>query len=172
MILNIRNKWVSFRGSSYVRDENEKDVMIVEGRFFSMRHRKYVKDLEGKVHFQVRNRFWNFFRVAAFVFDPEEKKVATVDRKFFSLHDHYDVECSLGTLTIRGNILGYDYHVVLNGKEIGHVARHISLRDSFTLTIDDSADPYFFVALVIAIDNIVDSINSASSSSISWGSSN
>ena len=167
MILNIRNKWVSFRGSSHVRDEHEKDVMIVEGRFFSMRHRKYVKDLEGNVRYQVRNRFWNFFQYCAYVFDDKENKIATVDRRFFSLHDHYDIECSLGALQIRGNILGYNYHISLNGKEIGHVARRISLRDSFTLTIDDDADIYFFVALVIAIDNIVDNMRNDSNAASS-----
>ena len=156
MELNIRNKWVSFAGSSIVKDANEKEVLKVKGRFFSIRRRKYVMDLDGKVYYQVRNRFWNFFRHASYVFDAEGNKVATLTTKFLSLHDHYNIDCSLGDLVIRGNILGFDYHISLNGKEIGHVARRISLRDSFTLTLDDDQDPYFFVALVIGIDNIVD----------------
>ncbi|MCR5348936.1 MAG: hypothetical protein K6E59_04940 [Bacilli bacterium] len=38
------------------------------------------------------------------------------------------------------------------------------MRDSFTLTIDDDQDVYFFVALVIGIDNIVDMRNGESAS--------
>ena len=45
---------------------------------------------------------------------------------------------------------------MVNGTEVGHVARKISLRDSFVLDIQDGFDYYFFVALVIAIDNITD----------------
>ena len=45
---------------------------------------------------------------------------------------------------------------VVDGKEVGHIARKISLRDSFVLDIDDSFDHRFFVALVIAIDNVTD----------------
>lgn len=156
MELNIRNKWFSLSGSSVVKDVNEKDVLKVKGKVFSMRRRKYIMDLDGNILYQVRNRFWNFFKHACYVFDKDGNKVATLTTKFWTVHDHYDIESSLGELIIRGNILGFDYHVYLNGKEIGHVARHISMRDSFTLTINDDQDVYFFVALVIGIDNIVD----------------
>lgn len=167
MELNIRNKWVSFAGSSVVKDVSENDVLKVKGRFFSMRKRKYVMDLNDKVLYQVRNRFWNFFKYCSYVFDAEGKVVASVRTKFFSLHDHLNVISDKGELTIIGNILGFDYHITLNGKEIGHVARRISLRDSYTLTLnDDIEDIYFYVALVIALDNIADLKRSGNESSI------
>ena len=157
MELRIRNKWISFRGSSVVKNEKEEDVLKVEGRFWSIRRRKYVCDLQGNKLFMVRNRFFNFFRQAAFVFDKDEKQVAKIQTKFWTVHDHLNVESSLGELVVCGNILGFDYHITLNGKEIGHVSRKISLRDSFVLTLDDDQDAHFFVALVIALDNITDS---------------
>ena len=173
MELAIRNKWISFKGSSVVKDLNGKDVLKVQGKFWSIRRRKYVMDLEGNVLYQVRNRFWNFFRHAAYVFDKDENKVATIQTKFWTLHDHLNIESSLGELVIRGNILGFNYHITLNGKEIGHVARKISLRDSFVLTLDDDQDPHFFVALVIALDNISDMRNKeAAASYSSYSSSN
>ena len=156
MELAIRNKWISLRGSSVVKDLNEKDVMIVRGKFFSFTAKKFVKDLDGNLKFIVRNKFWRLFRYSAFVYNANKEKVCTVKRKIFSLHDHYFIESSLGDIQIRGNILQYNYHVMLNGQDIGHVARKISLRDSFVLTIDDKFDPYTFVSLVIAIDNITD----------------
>lgn len=157
MELRIRNKWISLSESSVVKDENEKDVLKVKGKFFSIRRRKYITDLEGNIKYQVRNRFWNFFRHAAFVFNKDGEQIAKVQTKYFTLHDHLNVESPLGDLVIRGNILGFDYHITLNGKDIGHVARKISLRDSFVLTLDNDQDAYFFVALVIALDNITDS---------------
>jgi len=156
MELRIRNKWITLRGSSVVKDENENDVLKVQGRFWSLRQRKYICDLDGTRHFMVRNRFWNFFRRAAFVFDNDKKKVARVRTKFFTVHDHLNVESEFGDIVLRGNILGFNYSITLNGKEIGHVARKISLRDSFVLTLDDDQDKYFFTALVIALDNISD----------------
>ena len=175
MRLIIRNKWISFKGSSYVRDESDtKDVMQVEGRFWSFTRKKFVKDLQGNVHYMVRNKFWHLFIKRAFVYDAEGNRICTVRRKFWSFHDRYFIDdCSLGNMEIMGNILGFDYNITIDGKQIGHISRKISLRDSFILDISDEYEPEFLVALVIAIDNITDSRKSdSSSSSFSFGSGN
>ena len=156
MQLIVRNKWVSFRGSSYVKDVNGKDVMRVRGKFWTWTRKKFVQDLEGKNKYIVRNKFWTFFVSKAFIIDAENGQKTLVRKKFFSLHDHYDLKTEKGDITFRGNFLGFDYHISLNGKEIGHVSRKVSLRDSFVLDLDDDQDPYFFVALLIAMDNITD----------------
>ena len=70
---------------------------------------------------------------------------------------------------MRGNFFGFDYHIYLNDVEVGHVSRKISLRDSFVLTLnDDVKDVPFYIALVIAVDNITDQ---QASDGASWSSS-
>jgi uncharacterized protein YxjI len=101
----------------------------------------------------------------AMVYDKDGNQVAFIRKKFWSVHDRYFVQSSLGNLEITGNILGFDYHIILDGKEIGHVARKISLRDSFVLSLEDGYDLSFFVAFVIAIDNITDQARQDASSS-------
>lgn len=152
----IKNKWISLGGSSVVQDTSGNDVMKVKGKIFSFTQKKFLTDLNDNVKFIIRNKFWRLFTYRAFILDPEEKVVATVRRKIFSLHDRYFVTSDLGDMEIIGNIFQFNYKILLNGKEIGHVARKISLRDSYVLTADDDYDPMFMVALVIAIDNITD----------------
>lgn len=156
MELAIRNKWFSLGGSSVVKDLNEKDILQVKGKIFTFTAKKFIKDMDGNLKYVVRNKFWRLFQRKAFVIDPNGKIVATVRRKIFSLHDHYFVESEMGDLQIKGNILQFDYSIIHDGVEIGHIARKISLRDSFVLSIDDKYDYATFVALVIAIDNITD----------------
>ena len=156
MEVAIRNKWISFGGSSTVTDLEGNDILAVKGKILTFTSKKFVQDLEGNTKFIVRNKFWRLFQRKAFVLDPNNNIVATVRRKIFSLHDHYFVTSPLGDLQIRGNILLFDYKITLNGEEIGHVARKISLRDSYVLTIDDKYDLATFVSLVIAIDIITD----------------
>ena len=160
MELNIRNKWVSLGGSSTVTDVNENPVLKVKGKIFTFTRKKFVRDLEGNDLFIVRNKFWFLFHRQAFIFTPEKEQIGYVRRKIFSFHDHYDISSKYGEVVLRGNILGYDYHITLNGQEIGHVARKISLRDSYVLEINDDVDWKYFVALVIALDNIVDAMRS------------
>lgn len=164
MQVSIRNKWISLRGGSKVKDMNEKDVLYVKGKFWTVTRKKFVQDMEGNLLYTVRNKFWTFFVHKAMVYDKDGNQVAFLRRKFWSLHDHYFIDSKLGQIEIRGNILCFDYHISLNGKEIGHVSRKISLRDSFVLDIDDDQELAFFVALVIAIDNITDRRQDESSS--------
>ena len=158
MQVSIRNKWISLRGGSTVKDMNEKDVLYVKGKFFTFTRKKFVQDMDGNLLYTVRNKFWTFFVRKALVYDKDGNQVAFMKKKFWSFHDHYFIETKLGQMEIRGNILCFDYHISLKGKEIGHVSRKISLRDSFVLSLDDEYDKElpFFVALVIAIDNITD----------------
>ncbi len=156
MQLAIKNKWISVGGSSTVQDVNGNDVLRVQGAVFSLTRKKILMTLEGRHLYTVRNKFFSLFGRTAFVLDEGGNVVATIRKKLMSLHDRYFVESSVGQMEITGNILGYDYHISVDGKEVGHIARKISLRDSFVLDIDDSFDHRFFVALVIAIDNVTD----------------
>ena len=165
MELAIKNKWITLGGSSVVKDLEGKDVLFVKGRIFSFTRKKFIQDMEGNLKFIVRNKFWRLFQREAFVENTNGEIIATIRRKIFSLHDHYYVYSNLGDLQIRGNILAFDYHITLDGKEIGHISRRISLRDSYVLSIDDAYDYVTFVALVIAIDNITDRRRQDASSS-------
>ncbi len=164
MQLIIRNKWISLKGSSYVKDINGNDVMKVEGKFWTFTRKKFIKDMDGNTVYVVRNKFWKFFQYQAFICDKDEKIISHVKRKVFSLHDSYSLDSPYGKILFKGNILGYDYHIYLNDEEVGHVSRKISLRDSFVLDLKDGLDEKFFVALLIAMDNITDEMNADASS--------
>ena len=174
MELAIKNKWFSLGGSSTVQDLNGNDVMKVKGKVFSFTDKKILTDLDDNVKYIVRNKFWRLFAYKAFVMDPQENIVATIRRKVFSMRDRYFVTSSRGDMEIVGNILQFNYKILMDGKEIGHIARKISLRDSYVLTINDNYDYEYIVALVIAIDNITDrkDLNASSSSSSYSSSSN
>ena len=168
----IRNKWITLRGSSYVRDINENDLYKVQGKFWTFTRKKFLRTLDDKDIYVIRNKFWKLFHYRAFVLEPDQKTIAaTVTKKIFSFHDRYLITSKYGELEAKGNILGFNYHISMNGKEIAHIARKISLRDSFVLDIDDGLDSEFFIALVIAIDNITDERNQDAASSSSYYSS-
>ena len=154
--LAIKNEWLSFGGSSTVQDMNGKNVLLVKGKVFSFTRKKFLMTLGNRRLYTIRNKCFSLFGRTAFVLDGSGKEVAIVQRKILSYDDKYLVESNLGEMEITGNVLGYDYHICLGGMEIGHVERKLSLRDSYVLDINDRFDCRFFVALVIAIDNITD----------------
>ena len=154
--LAIKNKWISIGGSSVVQDLEGNDVLKVKGKILTFTSKKIITDMEDNVKFIVRRQFFRLFRRKARIYDKDGNQVALVSRKVLSVHDRYFVESSLGEMEIIGNIFQFNYKIIVNGKEVGHIARKISLRDSFVLTIEDDFDYNLFVAFVIAIDIITD----------------
>lgn len=168
MEVSIRNKWISLRGGSTVKDMSENDVLRVQGKFWTFTKKKFIQDLNGNLLYVVRNKFWTLFARKALVYNANKEVVARIRRKIFSVHDRYFIQCALGELEIKGNILLHDYHITLNGQEIGHIARKISLRDSYVLSLNDDQELAFFVALAIAIDNITDQMKEDAAASSSY----
>ena len=62
MEVSIRNNWFSFGGSSTVKDMNEKDLLKVKGKIFTVTAKKFIYDLDGNLKYTVRNKFWRLFQ--------------------------------------------------------------------------------------------------------------
>ena len=83
MDLLIRNKWISLRGGSVVKDLNEQDVYKVQGKFFTFTRKKFIQTLDGQTKYVVRNKFWRLFTYRAFVYDEKDN--------FYRLSPAFDV---------------------------------------------------------------------------------
>lgn len=154
MNLLIKNKLTSLRGSSAVTDENGQPAFEVKGRLFSITRKKTVCTLNGEKLYKVRNKFFNFFIKSAFVYDASGKKIAQVKKKFIT--HAFVVKGYKDEISIRGNIIGFNFDIVKNGNTTASISRNLTVvTDSFNLNTSEE-DAAFNVALVIAIDNIYD----------------
>ncbi len=152
----IKNKLLSVGGSSSVKDVNGADAFFVKGRIFSPTHVKWVCDKNKNKLFKVRNKWFNFVNERAFVFEGKTK-VASVKHPFMS-GKKFVVEGYKDEIIIDGDFFSLRSDIIRNGALVGTIYREISLvSDTFTLEADE-ADMPFMIALVIAIDNIVDKI--------------
>lgn len=152
----IKNKLLSLRGSSSVKDENGKDVFYVKGRFLSPTRVKWVCDKDKNKLFKVRNKWFNFINEKAYVYEGKTK-IARVKHPLFS-GKKFVVEGYKDEIMIGGDFLSLKSTIVKNGETVGTINREfLTLTDTFTLEADE-ADMPFMIALVIAIDNIVDKI--------------
>lgn len=150
----IKNKFFSAGGSSSVKTENGVDVFYVKGRIFSPTHVKWVCDRNNNKLFKVRNKWFNFVNQRAIVYD-DKTKVASVKHPPFS-GKKFIVEGYKDEILISGDFFSMQSTIMRNGKPIGNIIRQFTLiNDAFILEANE-ADMPFMIALVIAIDNIVD----------------
>ena len=157
MKVTIKNNFFSLGGSSTVKDESNNPVFKVKGKFFSITHKKRVCDLNGKVLYTVRNKWINWFVHKAFIYNENKEKIATVKDKLFNVHKEYFIQGYKDEIYTEGRFFSLSCKIYKNGKEIGTISRPVvTLTDTFVLEANEEDMP-FLIALVIAMDNIIDS---------------
>lgn len=152
----IKNKFFSLGGGSSVKDENGADVFFVKGRIFSPTHVKWVCDKDKNKLFKVRNKWFNFINERAYVYEGKTK-LAKVKHPLFS-GKKFVVEGYSDEIVIDGEFFSTKSTIMKNGEAVGTINREFTVvNDTFVLEADETNMP-FMIALVIAIDNIMDKI--------------
>lgn len=163
MKLLIKNKLMSLKGNSIVKDEEGKEKFRIKGKVFSVTRKKKIFDENGNLLYRVKNKFWHLpYSRKAFIYDENGTKVAQIVAKYAFKKKFY-IEGYKDQISITGNFFGYNYSICQNGDVIGTLNKKvISLTDTYTLDIPNEEDAPFMVALVIAIDNIIDGTKTSS----------
>ena len=155
MKLTIKNRLITLRGGSTVTDENGQLIYKVKGRVFSITKKKFVHSADGQKLFMVRNKYWNIFFHSALIYDDERHYVGKL--KFdagsfqYVLQDYEDevyINCKIGFKDremYRAGKLAATYRPIFN-----------IARDTYSLDVQEGEDPAFWVAIIIALDNIGD----------------
>ena len=165
----IKNKLISFGGSSTVRDEEGKDLFLVKGRVFTFTKYKKICSLDKTPLFKVRNKFWHILLPKVFIMDGEGNKILMVKKKkLFSFRNDFVILPMNGSdlnITINGDLIGRHYDILDNGVPVAHVRRNFNLiKDSFWLETEYDDKAAFYVAIVIALDNYFDKLQKEASS--------
>lgn len=152
----IKNKFFSLGGSSSVKNENGEDVFFVKGRFLSPTKVKWVCDKNGNKLYKVRNKWFNFVNERAYVYEGKTK-IAKVKHPLFS-GKKFVIEGYKDEILIDGDFFSRVSTIKRNGNAVGTITRELAVvNDTFTLEAEE-VDMPFMIALVIAIDNILDKI--------------
>ena len=155
MQLVVKNKFWSLGGASTVKDIQDHPVANVKGKVFSVTKKKFIKDLQGNTQYIVRNKFWHFFMKSAYIYDKDKNLICQIKRKFHINSKFRILKSGDKNWEIDGNFWGWNWKLLENGVVIAAVSRRIDWTDAFVLDTG-AQDPLLMVALVIALDNIVD----------------
>lgn len=97
-----------------------------------------------------------FFVRKAYIYDVEKNKVATVKDKWFNVKNEYFITGYKDEIKIEGKFFGLTSRILKNNETVGTIRRQITFyNDAFELEANEEDIP-FLIALVIALDNIVD----------------
>ena len=168
MTLYLKQKFFSWKDRSTVTDENGEARYFVEGKVFSLGKKLTVTDPQGEEVAFIRQKLLTF--MPRFVVERNGIEVAEIVKKFSFFKPKYEIE-GIGW-TVQGDIFAHDYEILDGDRTVVNIHKKwMTWGDSFALDIDSGADPVMALAVVLAIDAVLDSQTAASASAGSAASS-
>lgn len=134
-----------------VRDGNDQDVYVVEGKALRVHEQLWIRDLDGTEIAFVKEQG---FVKPAYEISRQGVVVARVTPKRKLLKLNFVLsDAATGAETIAlGNFTGYEYDFQRGGRSVAHVKKHARWKERYSLEVRDGEDDVLFVAAVLAID--------------------
>ena len=161
MKLYIKEKVFSWGDKFTVKDSHGEDKYIVEGEVFTFGKKLHVYDRSGREVAFIKQEIWSFLpRYYVFCGD---RQIAEIKKEFTFLFPRYTID-GLGW-EIDGSFMAHDYQITKQGRKIVTISKEwMTWGDSYELDIADPADELVALAVVIAIDRVMEASSAAASS--------
>ena len=164
MKLYIKQKVFSLKERFTVKNANGEDVYFVEGKLVSIGQKKTLTDAAGNELATIRQKVLAI--MPKFIVEMDGKEVAWIKKKFTVMKPKYVVEGL--DWDVEGDFFAHDYTILEQGNVIASIHKKwMAWGDTFELDISDSADEVMALAVILAIDAVMDAAQAAAAVSSS-----
>ena len=161
MKLYIKEKVFSWADKFTVKDSSGEDRYTVEGEIFSWGKKLHIYNPMGTEVALVKQEVWSL--LPSFYVFCGGQQVAEIRKEFTFLFPRYSIE-GLGW-EIDGSFLSREYEITKSGRTIVTIHKKwMTWGDSYALNIANPADEIIALAVVLAIDCVMESGSGASAS--------
>ncbi len=164
MKLYIKQKVFSLKERFTVKNANGEDVYFVEGKLVSIGQKKTLTDAAGNELATIRQKVLAI--MPKFIVEMDGKEVAWIKKKFTVMKPKYVVEGL--DWDVEGDFFAHDYTIQEQGNVIASIHKKwMAWGDTFELDISDNADEVMALAVILAIDAVMDAAQAAAAVSSS-----
>ena len=158
--LYMKQRVFSWGDKFAIYDEYGNEKYFVEGHVFSFGKKLHLYDLAGRELAYIEQQLLTFLPRYMIYRDGEE--LAEVVKEFTFFHPKYSVN-GLGW-DVQGDMWSHNYTITQDGTPIVSIHKQwMSWGDAFELDIASGADEVLALAVVLAIDAVMDSQEAANS---------
>lgn len=153
MKLFIKQKVFSWKDKFYVKDETGADRYYVEGELFSFGKKLHIYDMNGGEVAYIHQKVFSFLpRFFVYIGDTQ---VAEIVKEFTLFRNKYRIDGL--NWDVNGNFLDHDYEITSNSMPIVTITKQwFSWGDSYMLDIARDSDCLHALAVVLAIDSVIE----------------
>ncbi len=153
MKLYLRQKVFSWVDRFTAKDAFGTDRYFIEGEFLSWGKKLHISDAAGHEVAFVRQKMFSF--LPKFFVSIGGVEVAEIVKEFTFLQPRYRID-GLGW-EVEGNFWAHDYEITQHGRVIVTIRKEwMSWGDSYALDIAESQNEVMALAVVLAIDCVLD----------------
>lgn len=158
MKLYIKQKVFSIGAKFSVKDEAGNDRYFVEGEILTLGRKLHIYDINNNEVAFVRQKLLTF--MPKFTVEVGGEEVAEIVKQLTLFKPKYYVD-GLGW-DVDGDLFSHDYVITSGNEEIVSIHRAwMSWGDTYELDISDDTDEITALAVVLAIDTVLDSANNS-----------
>ena len=153
MTLYMKQKVFAFKDRFYITDEQGKNIYYVEGEFLSLGKKLHIYDMQNNELAMVQQRLLTLLPKFSVIVEGEQ--VAEIAKELTLFRPMYKVKGP--NWTVDGDIWDHDYHVRKGMNSIIHVSKAwLSWGDTYKIDIRNEINPVMAIAVVLAIDCVLD----------------
>ena len=165
MKLYLKQKVFSWKDQGTVKDENGNDKYYIEGKVFSLGKQLTVRDANQNDVAFIKQKVLTL--LPRFFVEMNGEQVAEIVKKISFLKQKYVINGP--DWEVEGDFFAHDYSIVDGEKQIAVIHKKwMTWGDTFEIDINNEKDEVLILALVLAIDAVMDA-NSAAAASASSG---
>jgi uncharacterized protein YxjI len=160
MKLYMKQKVFSWADTFTVKDSMGEDKYFIKGEAFSWGKKLHVYDRSGREVAFVRQKLWTF--MPRYMVSVNGTDVAEIVKEFTFLRPKYSI---IGPgWEVDGSFWEHDYEVTENGRPIVSIRKEwMTWGDTYELDIADTGNEVMALAVVLAIDCVLDAQQNANS---------
>ena len=161
MKLYMKQKVFSWADTFTVKDPMGEDKYFIKGEVFSWGKKLHVYDRSGREVAFVRQKLWTF--LPRYMVSVNGTDVAEIVKEFTFLRPRYSI---IGPgWEVDGSFWEHDYEVTENGRPIVSIRKEwMTWGDTYELDIADTGNEVMALAVVLAIDCVLDAQQNANNS--------
>ncbi len=152
----LRQRLLSFGDDFDITDGDSNAVYHVDGKVFRIRHTSVIEDMDGGEIATIRQKLIAIRKTMRI--SRNDETVATIRKALIApLRDKFMIDVEGGEeLVAKGSILDHEYVVRRGDAEIAQVSKKwFTIRDTYGVDIADGEDAGLLLAIVVAIDELV-----------------
>ena len=143
------NQKFSFKDRFTIKDENQDDIFVAEGKFFSLGKQITISTMQGEELLFIKQKVWTF--LSHFYFFVGDQKISEMKQEFTFFKKSYNILNP--PWRIKGDLWDHNYEIMDGNQLIATIQKKFfSWMDAYEIDIINEEDIELVLGIVIAID--------------------